>query len=341
MARLFAPVLVAAAALALAGPGAAQTSGLLAQVKSRGELVCGVTPGLAGFALPDREGKWAGLDVDLCRAVAAAIFDDPAKVRFVPLEAKERFVSLQSGTIDLLSCTSTWTMTRDTLFGLNFIGINYYGGEGFMVRRGLGISSAKQLEGASVCVQQGTTTEMNVADFFRHGRLKYEIVAFSTADETIDAYKTGRCDAYASDRAGLSIQRLKLADPADHIVLPETISDEPLGPAVRHGDDTWFDIVKWTHNAMLNAEELGVGKANADAMLKSESPAVRRLLGVEGHLGEGLGLTNDWAYRIVRHVGNYGESFERNLGTGSPLQLARGRNELWTKGGLHYAPPMR
>jgi general L-amino acid transport system substrate-binding protein len=341
MARLLAPVLASVAVFALTGPVAAQGSGLLAQVKSRGELVCGVTAGLAGFALPDREGTWTGLDVDLCRAVAAAIFDDPAKVRFVPLESKERFVSLQSGAIDLLSCTSTWTMTRDTVFGLNFAGINYYGGEGFMVRRGLGISSARQLGGASVCVQQGTTTEMNVADFFRHGRLKYEIVAFATADETVDAYKSGRCDAYASDRAGLAIQRLKLADAADHIVLPETISNEPLGPAVRHGDDTWFDIVKWTHNAMLNAEELGVGKANVGEMSKSDSPAIRRLLGVEGQLGEGLGLSHDWAYRIIRHVGNYGESFERNLGAASPLQLARGRNALWTKGGLHYAPPMR
>jgi general L-amino acid transport system substrate-binding protein len=340
----FIKVLAIMAALAWSGAAQAQTAQrdtLLATVKSRGFLICGVTAGLAGFAIPDAQGRWTGLDVDYCRAIAAAIFDDPDKVKFVPLQSKDRFVTLQSGEIDVLICTSTWTMTRDTLFGLNFAGINYFGGEGFMVRKSLGIETALKLEGASVCTEQGTTTEQNVADFFRRNRLRYELVSFATGNETLDAYASGRCDAYASDRAGLAIQRLKLTTPAEHVVLPETISNEPLGPAVRHGDDQWFDLVKWTLNAMLNAEELGVTKANAEAMRASRNPEIMRLLGVEGALGEGLGLDRDWAYRIVRHIGNYGESFERNLGQGSPLQLARGRNALWTKGGLHYPPPLR
>lgn len=336
-----ATVLGAMLALTSAGAAVAQPGGVLDLVRSRGALVCGVTPALAGFALPDAQGRWSGLDIDLCRAVSAAIFADPDKVRFVPLLSKDRFTALQSGEVDLLSRTSTWTMSRDTALGLNFTGINYYGGEGFMVRKAPGVTSALQLSGASVCTEQGTTTELNVADFFRRNKLSYEIVTFGSSEDTLAAYAAGRCDAYASDRAGLAIQRLKLAEPADHLVLPETISKEPLGPAVRHGDDRWFDLVKWVHFAMLDAEELGVGKDNVEAMRQAGKPEVARLLGMEGNFGEGIGLDRGWAYQIIRHVGNYGESFERNLGRDSPLQIVRGQNALWTKGGLHYAPPVR
>ena len=337
-------VVMALATVALLAPAtgrAAPEGGLLEQVRHRGAVICGVAPSLAGFSIPDRQGRWTGFDVDLCRAVAAAIFDDPEKVRFVPLLSKDRFTALQTGEVDLLSRTSTWSMARDTALGLNFTGINFYGGEGFMVRRKLGLNSARELAGASVCVEQGTTTELNVADFFRGQGLKYEIVAFKGSDETVDAYASGRCDAFAYDRSGLAIQRMKLATREEHVILPETISKEPLGPAVRHGDDQWFDLVKWTLFAMLNAEEMGVGQSNAAAMRASERPDVRRLLGIEGDFGEALGLDRDWAYRILRHVGNYGESFERNLGRDSPLKIERGQNALWTRGGLQYAPPIR
>jgi len=340
------PLLVAMAcaamlALALHEGRAAPAGGLLEKVRQRGAVVCGVAPSLAGFSIPDKQGRWTGFDVDLCRAVAAAIFDDPEKVTFVPLLSKDRFTALQTGEVDLLSRTSTWSMVRDTALGLNFTGINFYGGEGFMVRRMLGLSSALQLAGASVCAEQGTTTELNVADFFRSHGLKYEIVAFKGSQETLDAYASGRCDAYAYDRAGLAIQRMGLAAPLEHVILPETISKEPLGPAVRHGDDQWFDLVKWTLFAMVDAEELGVGQGNLDSMRASDRPDVRRLLGLEGDFGEPLGLNRDWAYRILRHVGNYGESFERNLGRDSPLKIERGQNALWTRGGLQYAPPIR
>ncbi len=337
-------VAMAFAALASLAPDsgrAAPESGLLEQVRHRGAVICGVAPSLAGFSIPDKQGRWTGFDVDLCRALAAAIFDDPEKVQFVPLLSKDRFTALQTGEVDLLSRTSTWSMARDTALGLNFTGINFYGGEGFMVRRKLGLNSALQLAGASVCVEQGTTTELNVADFFRSHGLKYEIVAFKGSEETVDAYASGRCDAFAYDRAGLAIQRMKLPAPPEHVILPETISKEPLGPAVRHGDDQWFDLVKWTLFAMVNAEELGVGQGNVAAMRSSERPDVRRLLGIEGDFGEALGLDRDWAYRILRHVGNYGESFERNLGRDSPLKIERGQNALWTRGGLQYAPPIR
>jgi general L-amino acid transport system substrate-binding protein len=340
MKKLVAAALVAAASVCV-GNAQAQTGGLLAQVKSRGVLVCGVGPGLAGFGIPDAQGNWSGLDVDLCKGISAAIFNDPSKVKYIPLSSKDRFTALQSGEVDLLSRNTTWTMSRDTSLGLNFAGVNYYDGQGFMVRKKLGVDSALKLEGASVCTQQGTTTELNLADFFRANKLKYEVVAFGTADETVKAYESGRCDAFTTDSSGLYAERLKLSVPADHIVLPEIISKEPLGPAVRHGDDTWLDIVKWTHNAMLNAEELGITKANVDEMLKSDNPEIKRLVGSEGKYGEAIGLTNDWAYRIIKHVGNYGESFERNVGAGSLLKIARGQNALWTKGGLQYAPPIR
>ncbi len=327
---------------AVAATGAsAQGQGTLAAVKARGQLACGANTGLAGFGVPDAQGNWTGLDVDACRAIAAAIFDDPTKVRFVPLSAKDRFTALQSGEADVLIRNTTWTMSRDTTLGLNFVGVNYYDGQGFMVRKKLGVSSALELNGASVCTQQGTTTELNLADFFRANKLKYEVVAFASADETVKAYDAGRCDAFTTDASGLYAERLKLANADEHIVLPEIISKEPLGASVRHGDDQWFDIVKWVHFAMLNAEELGVTKANVNDMLKSDNPEIKRLLGVEGNFGESIGLTKDWVVRIVKHVGNYGESFERNVGEGSRLKIKRGQNALWSKGGLQYAPPIR
>jgi general L-amino acid transport system substrate-binding protein len=333
-------VLAAAALVATAGAAGAQTN-TLAQIKARGVVNCGTSPGLAGFAMPDAQGNYKGLDVDLCRGIAAAIFNDPTKVKFVPLSSKDRFTALQASEVDLLSRTTTWTMSRDTSLGLNFAGVNYYDGQGFMVRKKLGVDSALKLAGASVCVAQGTTTELNLADYFRSNKMKYEVVAFAGGDETIKAYESGRCDVFTTDSSGLYAERLKLQVPADHIVLPEIISKEPLGPVVRHGDDNWFDVVKWTHNAMLNAEELGVTQANVDQMLKSENPEIKRLVGTEGKFGEAIGLTNDWAYRIIKHVGNYGEAFDRNVGEGSLLKIARGQNALWTKGGLQYAPPIR
>jgi general L-amino acid transport system substrate-binding protein len=325
--------------LGVAAPMAsAQT---LSTIKQRGVLNCGANGTLAGFGLPDAQGKWTGLDVDFCKALAAAIFNDTNKVKFVPLTAKDRFTALQSGEVDVLARNTTWTSSRDTSLGLNFTGVNYYDGQGFMVRKALKVNSALELNDAAVCVQQGTTTELNLADYFRANKMKLKTVTFATADEAIKAYDAGRCDAYTTDASGLAGERLRLANPNDHIVLPEIISKEPLGPAVRHGDDQWFDIVKWTLFAMVQAEELGVTQANVEQELKSENPDVRRLLGVEGKHGEALGLSNDWAYRIIKAVGNYGEVFERNVGQGSPLKISRGLNALWTKGGLQYAPPIR
>ncbi|MCZ8181746.1 MAG: amino acid ABC transporter substrate-binding protein [Beijerinckiaceae bacterium] len=338
MKKVLMSVAVGAAFVMAAGSASAQT---LNQVKSRGVLQCGSNTGLAGFGQPDAQGNWTGLDVDYCRAVAAAIFNDASKVKFVPLSAKDRFTALQSGEVDILVRNTTWTMSRDTQLGLEFGPVNYYDGQGFMVRKKLKIASAMELSGASVCTQQGTTTELNLADFFRANKLKYEVVAFASSDETIKAYDAGRCDVFTTDASGLYAERLKLTAPDDHIVLPEIISKEPLGAAWRHGDNQWGDIVKWTHYAMVTAEELGVTKANVDEMLKSTNPDVKRLLGTEGKFGEAIGLTNDWAYRIIKLVGNYGESFDRNVGAGSRLKIARGVNALWSKGGLQYAPPIR
>ncbi len=329
---------VAGAFAMLAGAADAAT---LDNVKQRGTLICGVSQGLPGFSTPDDKGVWTGLDVDVCKAIAAAIFNDPAKVKFVPLTAKDRFTALQSSEVDVLSRNTTWTISRDTSLGLNFAGVTYYDGQGFMVRKSLKVKSALELNGASVCTQTGTTTELNVADYFRSQKLKYEIVAFATNDETIKAYDNGRCDVFTTDASGLYAERLKLAKPDDHIVLPEIISKEPLGPAVRHNDDQWLDIVKWTTFALITAEELEITQANVDQMLKSDNPEVKRLLGTEGAYGEGLGLTKDWAYRIIKHVGNYGEVFERNVGVTTKLGIARGQNALWNKGGLQYAPPVR
>ncbi len=319
-------------------PASAQT---LKTVKDRGSLLCGVSQGLPGFSNPDDKGNWTGLDVEFCRAIAAAIFNDATKVKFVPLSAKDRFTALQSSAIDVLSRNSTWTSSRDTSLGLNFAAVNYYDGQGFMVRKALKVNSALELNGASVCTQTGTTTELNLADYFRANNMKYEVIAFATADETVKAYDGGRCDVFTTDVSQLYAERLKLTNTNDHVILPEIISKEPLGPVVRHGDDQWFDIVKWVHFAMINAEELGVSSKNIDEALKSTQPEIRRLVGTEGAYGEQLGLTKDWVVRIVKQVGNYGESFERNVGTSSKLGISRGLNRLWTKGGIQYAPPIR
>jgi general L-amino acid transport system substrate-binding protein len=315
-------------------------AGTLDQVKTRGQLICGSNPGLAGFGLPDDQGIYKGLDVDECRAIAAAIFNDPNKVKFLPINAKDRPTILAGGEIDVLIRNTTWTLSRQT-GGMFFTGINFYDGQGFMVRKKLGVDSALKLDGASVCVQQGTTTELNLADYFRANNMKLDAISYATDDEATKAYDEGRCDAYTTDASGLYSERLKMSNPDDHIVLPEIISKEPLGPSVRRDDIQWFQIVQWTHNALITAEELGVTQANVDEKLKSDNPAIRRLLGVEGSFGEGLGLTNDWGYRIIKHVGNYGEIFERNVGMGSPIKISRGLNALWNKGGLQYAPPIR
>jgi general L-amino acid transport system substrate-binding protein len=319
----------------------ATTAQTLNSVKQRGLLNCGANGTLAGFGLPDAQGNWTGLDVEFCRAIAAAIFDDPTRVKFVPLTAKDRFTALQSGEVDLLSRNTTWTSSRDTSLGLNFTGINYYDGQGFMVRKSLKLNSALELNDAAICVQQGTTNELNLADYFRANKMRLKTVTFASANEAIKAYDAGRCDAFTTDVSALYAERMRVVTPNDHVVLPEIISKEPLGPSVRQGDEQWFDIVKWVHFAMINAEELNVTKANVDDQMKSENPDIRRLLGSEGKYGEALGLTNDWAYRIVKHVGNYSEIFERNIGQGSPLKITRGLNALWSKGGLQYAPPVR
>ena len=330
--------LAAGAVLSLAAGSASATT--LADVTKKGFVQCGVNTGLPGFASPDDQGNWTGFDIDYCRALAAAIFGDPKAVKFTPLNAKERFTALQSGEIDVLIRNTTWTMSRDTSLGLSFAGVNYYDGQGFMVKKALGVSSALELTGASVCVQTGTTTELNLADFFKGHKMAYNPVVFEPLPETEQAYDTGRCDAYTTDASGLYATRLRLTKPDDHIVLPEIISKEPLGPVVRQGDDQWFNIVKWTHYALLTAEEEGVTQANVDQMKGSDNQAIKRLLGVDGKFGEGIGLKNDWAYNIVKAVGNYGEVFDRNIGASSKLQIARGLNALWSKGGLQYAPPI-
>jgi general L-amino acid transport system substrate-binding protein len=313
----------------------------LDDVKAKGFVQCGVSQGLPGFSNPDANGNWSGLDVDFCRGVAAAIFGDATKVKFTPLSAKERFTALQSGEIDVLSRNTTWTMSRDTQLGLQFSVVDYYDGQGFMVRKSMNINSALQLSGASICTNTGTTTELNVADYFRANKMEYELVAFEKSDEVVAAYDAGRCDVYTTDQSGLYAQRLKLTNPDEHMVLPEIISKEPLGPAVRQGDDRWANIIKWTHFAMLTAEELGVSSANVEEMKGTDKPAIKRLLGTEGDFGTAIGLGNDWAYNIIKEVGNYGEVFNRNVGPDTPLAISRGLNALWTKGGLQYAPPIR
>ena len=338
MKRLVTILSCASLALTLATAASAST---LDDVKKRGMLNCGANGQLPGFGMPDSQGNWTGLDVDLCRAVAAAVFNDPTKVKFVALTAKDRFTTLQSGDVDVLARNTTWTSSRDSQLGLNATAVNYYDGQGFMVRKDLKVNSALELNDATICVQQGTTTELNLADYFRANKMRLKTVTFLQLEEATSAYESGRCNAFTTDASQLYSVRLKLAKPDDHVVLPEIISKEPLAPFVRHGDDQWFDVVKWVHFAMVNAEELNVTKANVDDQMKSDNPEVKRLLGTEGNYGEQLGLTKDWVRRIVKNVGNYGEVFDRNVGQGSPLKITRGLNSLWTKGGLQYAPPIR
>lgn len=313
----------------------------LSDVQKNGFVKCGVDGGLPGFSEVGSDGVYKGIDVDLCRAVAAGVLGDAKKVKYVALTAKERLTALQSGEIDMLSRNTTWTQTRDTSLGLKFAGVNYYDGQGFMVNKKLGVKSAKELDGASICLQTGTTTELNVADYFRTNKMKYKLVSYDTNDQVLKGYETGRCDVLTSDQSQLYGLRIKLAKPDESIVLPEVISKEPLGPVVRQGDDKWFNIVRWTFNAMLTAEENGVTSKNVDAMLKTDNPDIKRLLGVEGEMGKNLGLAKDFAFQIVKQVGNYGESFEATVGVGSPLKIARGYNALWNQGGLQYAPPFR
>jgi general L-amino acid transport system substrate-binding protein len=325
---------------AMASAAVAQTR-TLDTVKQRGQLVCGVNVGLPGFSAADDKGVWSGLDVDYCKAIAAAVLGDAGKVRYVPTTTKERFTALQSGEIDVLVRNTTWTISRDSSLGLSFAGINYYDGQGFMVKKATKLKSAKELGGATVCVQTGTTTELNLADFFRANKLQYKPLVFDKLDEALRAYQADRCDSFTTDASGLYAARLQIGNPDDHVVLPDIISKEPLGPVVRQGDPHWFTIVKWVHFALLNAEELGVTQGNVEQMLGSTNPDVKRLLGKEGDFGKGLGLDNDWAVRIVKQVGNYGETFDRNVGSGSRLKIERNLNSLWTKGGLQYAPPIR
>jgi general L-amino acid transport system substrate-binding protein len=337
------PIALAAAVLlamllAAGSPGQAQT---LKAVKERGSVNCGVSQGLLGFSSQDDKNEWAGLDVDICRAVAAAVLGDPAKVTFTSLDAASRFEALQSGKIDVLSRNSTWTMSRETSLGLMFAGVAYYDGQGFLVRRESGVDTALQLGGTTVCTQTGTTSELNLADYFRANEMPLKILQYGTAEESRKAYDDRKCDVLTSDISQLYAERLKLAAPDSHIILPEVISKEPLGPAVRQGDDQWFNLVKWTLYALINAEELGVKSATVDDALKSPDPNIRRLVGTEGEFGQQLGLANDWAVRAVRATGNYGEIYERNVGAQSRLGIPRGLNALWTRGGIQYAPPVR
>ena len=311
----------------------------LDDVIGKGFVQCGVSQGLPGFSNFDDKGNWSGVDVDICRGMAAAIFGDSKAVKFTPLSSKERFTALQSGEIDVLSRNTTWTATRDTALGLNFAGVNYYDGQGFMVRKDLGVNNAAELNGAAVCTQTGTTTELNVADYFRSNNMDYTVVAYEKSDEVVAAYDAGRCDVYTTDQSGLYAQRIKLKDASAHKVLPEVISKEPLGPVVRQGDDQWFNLVKWTLYCMVNAEEMGITSGNIKSKMGGD-PAVKRLLGEEGSFGENLGVSPTWCANIVSQVGNYGESFARNLSV-EPLNIARGVNELWSKGGIQYAPPIR
>lgn len=313
----------------------------LGAIQKRGYLKCGVSQGLTGFSSPNEKGQWEGIDVDYCRALSAAIFHDASKVRFTPLSAKERFTALQSGEIDILSRNTTWTFSRDTTLGVNFVGTLFYDGQGFLVRKNLNVHKVKDLNGALICTNSGTTTELNVADFFQSQKLDYEIITFERTDETIAAYEAGRCDVYTTDRSGLAAQRLKLSNPKDHIILKETISKEPLGPVVRQGDDQFANIARWVLFAMVNGEELGVSSLNVQSALTSKDPNIQRLLGVNGDFGERLGLDNRWAYYLIKEVGNYQEVFERNVGQASPLKIERQLNALWNHGGILFAPPIR
>ena len=313
----------------------------LADIKKKGFIQCGVAPSTPGFALPDASNNWSGLDVEYCKALAAAVFNDTNAVRYTPLTSTERFAALANGEVDVLSRTTTWTMGRDTSLGITFTGVTYYDGQGFMVRKADGITSASQLSGATICIEKGTTTELNAADYFAAHNLEYKPVVFEAEDETVKAFEDGRCDVFTTDSSALAGERALFANPDDYIILPEIISKEPLGPVVRQGDPIWFNISRWTYYALLDAEELGVTSKNVDEMLGSDNPEIKRLLGVEGDFGTPMGLDKDWAYRIVKLVGNYAEIYDKTVGPNTPLKLARGLNALWKDGGIQYAPPIR
>jgi general L-amino acid transport system substrate-binding protein len=332
-------VTVAIAMTAIACTANADT---LSDVQKRGILNCGVNVGLTGFAIPDDQGHWHGLSVDVCRAIASAIFGDDRKIKYVPLGTKERFTALQSGEIDVLARESTWTFSRENELGLEFVAVDFYDGQGFMVHKELGIDSALKLSGATICVQTGTTTEKNLADYFQTNKMELKTVVFEQPDQTRQAYDQGRCDVYTTDASALASERTQLKNPSDNVILPEIISKEPLGLVVRHGDDRWGGIVRWSFFAMLIAEEKGVTQANVDQVKAStQDPELQRMLGTGDDMGKMMGLTRDWGYHIIKNVGNYGESYERNVGLKTPLGLARGLNELWNKGGLQYAAPIR
>ena len=339
-------LLAAAAGFAASVVSTGALAGMdLDAIKSRGSVLCGVGTGTAGFMLADSTGKWVGLDVDVCRAIAAAIFGDASKVKYVPLTSQQRFTALQSGEVDLLSNNTTVTLTRDTALGLDFTAVTYYDGQGFMVPKKLGVKSAKELNGATVCVAPGTTTELNLADYFRANKMSFKPVVIEKVDEIRAAFFSGRCDVYTTDASALAATRVANV-PApltqdDFMILPEIISKEPLAPAVRHGDNQFADIVRWTQYAMVEAEEYGINSKNVDEMLKSDNPAIKRILGVTPGMGKALGVDEKWVYNIIKQVGNYGEMFERNVGMATPLKIARGQNALWTQGGLQYAPPIR
>ena len=341
MKRFVLSSLGAAVAVAMTAGVALAASPTLDTVKKRGQLICGVNTGLAGFAAPDDKGVYRGFDVDYCRAISAAIFGNPDKVTYKPLTGKTRFPALQSGEIDLLSRNTTWTFKRDVNLGFEFVGVTYYDGQGFIARKDLNVKSAKELDGASVCIQTGTTTELNLADFFRANGMKFKSVVVEDAAEARQNYAANRCDVYTTDRSGLAAQRSVLKDPNAHMVLPGIISKEPLGPVVRHGDNEWGDIARWVRNALIVAEELGLTAKNVDSMKGSKNPEVRRFLGVEGDMGKMLGLPTDWAANVIKAVGNYGEIYERHIGPKTAIGLARGYNQLWTKGGILYSPPFR
>lgn len=334
--------LLLGACLALTGIGAAAAGPSFDAVKARGSVVCGVNQGVAGFSAPDSRGEYRGLDADFCRALAAAIFGDPTKVRFVATSSQNRFTMLQSGEIDVLARNATQTLVRDTSLGLNMAGVNFYDGQGFLVRRSSGVTAARQLDGATVCIQPGTTSELNIADYFRANNIRFTPVLIERPDEFVAAYAAGRCDAMTQDASQLASYRATaLQNPQDHVLLPERISKEPLGPMVRHGDDQWFDVVKWVLAGLIEAEEQGITQANVEARLRDPNPGVQRMLGVTAGFGRALGLEERWLFNAIKAVGNYGESFERHLGSGSPIGLPRGLNDLWTRGGLMYALPLR
>jgi len=318
------------------------SAGTLADVKAKGFLQCGVSTGLVGFAAPDANGNWAGFDVSVCRAVAAAVLGDPQAVKFTPTTGKTRFTALASGEVDMLARNTTWTYSRDVDLKFEFVGVNYYDGQGFMVPKSLGVSSAKDLDGATVCIQTGTTTELNLADYFRSNKMKYEPVPIETNAEAQQQFLSGACDVYTTDRSGLAATRATFENPDNFVLLPEVISKEPLGPLVRHGDQQWGDLVRWTLNALISAEELGVTSANIDELAKgTNNPEINRMLGTEGDLGGMLGLDKEWARRAISAGGNYAEIFERNIGSATPVGLSRGLNALWSDGGILYSPPFR